>query len=96
MNQYLISALDFTDGKALERRIHTRPLHLETARKLKASNNFIAGGAILNDAGDMIGSSLIVQFETDQQLSGWLAIEPYLLFKVWEKVDIKPFKVADV
>ncbi|MFD2164304.1 YciI family protein [Paradesertivirga mongoliensis] len=96
MNQYLISALDFTDENALQRRLHARPMHFETVRKLKASGNFIIGGAILNDRKQMIGSSLIVQFETDRQLSAWLAEEPYLLLKVWEKVDIKPFKVADV
>lgn len=96
MNQYLVSAFDFTDEQALERRMNARPLHLETMKKLKFSNNYILGGATLNDRGQMIGSSVIVQFETDQQLSAWLAEEPYLLHKVWEKVDIKPFRVANV
>ncbi|MBC7915136.1 MAG: hypothetical protein H7Y07_13545 [Pyrinomonadaceae bacterium] len=94
MNQYLISALDFTDEDALRRRIEVRPLHIEMMKKLKESNNFIIGGAILNHEAKMMGSSVIVQFETDQQLSAWLAEEPYLLKKVWEKVEIKPFKVA--
>ena len=96
MNQYLISALDFTDQNALERRLNARPFHLETVKKLKDTNNFIIGGAILNNAGQMIGSTLIVQFETDRELSAWLADEPYLMQKVWEKVDVKPFRVAAV
>jgi hypothetical protein len=96
MNQYLITAFDFTDETTLERRMAARPSHLETARRLKDTNNFIVGGAILNQRGKMVGSSMIVQFEADQQLSAWLAEEPYMLSKVWEKVDIKPFKVADI
>ncbi|MBC8052796.1 MAG: hypothetical protein H7Y13_07005 [Sphingobacteriaceae bacterium] len=96
MNQYLILAVDFTDSDALERRMKARPFHIEMVKKLKASGNFTLGGAILNENGQMIGSSLIVQFETDQQLSAWLAEEPYLMLKVWEKVDIKPFQVAEV
>jgi hypothetical protein len=96
MKQYLITAFDFTDETGLERRMAARPSHFEMARRLKATNNFIVGGAILNEAGMMIGSSLIVQFEADQQLSAWLAEEPYMLSKVWERVDIKPFKVADI
>ena len=96
MNQYLISALDFTDPEALERRMKAREAHFKTVRELKRSDNFIVGGAILNDQNQMIGSTLIMQFDTDQQLSAWLAEEPYLLEKVWEKVDIKPFKVAEV
>ena len=96
MNQYLISALDFTDENALERRMKARPQHLETMKMLKTSGNYVLGGAILNDQGQMIGSSIIVQFETDQQVSAWLAEEPYLLMKVWEKADVKLFKVAEV
>lgn len=96
MNQYLISAKDYTDDNALERRMEARPSHLEMVVKLKSTSNYVIGGAILNDAGNMIGSSMIVQFEHDQQLSAWLAEEPYLLSKVWEKVEIKPFRVAQV
>ena len=96
MKQYLITAFDFTDETALERRMAARPSHFDTVKRLKGTNNYIVGGAILDAQGKMIGSSMIVQFEIDQQLSAWLAEEPYMLSKVWEKVDIKSFKVADV
>lgn len=96
MNQYLISALDFTDEQALERRMIARPDHLNMMANLKASGCYILGGAVLNKDGQMVGSTIIVQFENDQQLSAWLAEEPYLLQKVWEKVEVKPFKVAKV
>jgi uncharacterized protein len=96
MNQYLISAFDFQDDTAIDRRMNARPLHIDMMSKLKHTGHYVVGGAILNNEGQMIGSSIIVQFENDQQLSAWLAEEPYLLQKVWERVDVKPFRVAQV
>ena len=73
-----------------------RPAHFEMAKKLKENGNFLIGGAILNDQGQMIGSSLVLQFESDEDLQKWLDEEPYVQQKVWETVDVKPFKVAQV
>jgi uncharacterized protein YciI len=65
-------------------------------RKLKETGNFFLGGAILNEAGQMIGSSMIVSFASEAELQQYLQLEPYLTGKVWDKVDLKPFRVADV
>jgi len=51
---------------------------------------------MLNDDGKMIGSVMVLQFETDEELEAWKKSEPYITQKVWETVDIKPFKVANV
>ena len=96
MNQFLITAYDFTDTDALRRRMDVRPHHLDAAKELKASGNFIIGGAILNDEGKMIGSVMIMQFESDEELTVWKQTEPYITQGVWETVDVKPFKVAEV
>lgn len=96
MSQYLITAYDFTDVDALKRRTDVRPHHLDGARALKATGNFILGGAILNDEGKMIGSSMVMQFDTEEELEAWKQNEPYITQGVWETVDVKPFKVADV
>ncbi|OOQ61089.1 YciI family protein [Mucilaginibacter pedocola] len=96
MNQYLITAYDFTDEHALERRMAIRPHHLDGASALKANGNFILGGAMLNDEGKMIGSTMVLQFETEEELEAWKQGEPYITQKVWETVDVKPFKVATV
>ena len=89
-------AWDGTDEQALERRMKSRPAHFENARKLKAKGNFIMGGAMLSDEGKMIGSTMVIQFETKEQLQNWLDSEPYITGKVWEKMDLRPFRVADV
>jgi hypothetical protein len=96
MDQYLVTAYDYTDEGALQRRMNVRPHHLDGARVLKTKGNLIVGGAILNEAGKMIGSSLVVQFETEEELEAWKRIEPYITQKIWETVDIKPFKVAEL
>ena len=96
MNQYLITAFDGTNENALDHRIDVRPYHLEGVKKMKENGNFIIGGAILNDDGKMIGSTMILQFEDSQELQNWIDSEPYIQQKVWEKFDVKPFRVANV
>ncbi|MDZ7896540.1 MAG: YciI family protein [Arcicella sp.] len=96
MNQYLITAYDGTDENALERRMNVRPFHLEGAKKLKEDGNFIIGGAMLNEEGKMIGSTMILQFENPAELQNWIDSEPYIQQKVWEKFEVKSFRVANV
>ncbi|WP_026463727.1 YciI family protein [Adhaeribacter aquaticus] len=94
--QYIITAYDFTDAQALDRRMAARPFHLEVVKKLKQSGNFLIGGAILNSEGKMVGSSVIVQFDQEKELQQWLREDPYATQQVWEKIEVKPFKVAEV
>ena len=96
MNQYLVTAYDYTDNGALKRRMDVRPHHLDGARELKANGNFIVGGAILDDDGKMVGSIMILQFEDEEQLEAWKQSEIYISQNIWESVDIKPFRVAEV
>jgi uncharacterized protein YciI len=96
MKQYLVTGYDYTDAEALQRRMNVRPHHLDGAKALKESGNYVLGGAILNDQGNMIGSVMILQFETEEGLEAWEKSEPYIIQKIWESVDVKPFKVADV
>ena len=96
MNQYLVTAHDGTDENALERRMNARPFHLQGVKTLKENGNFIIGGAMLDEAGKMIGSTMILQFETSIELQNWINHEPYLQQKVWEKFEVKPFKIANV
>jgi uncharacterized protein len=96
MQQYVIIARDGQDDAAAERRMTTRPIHLEGARKLKASNHFIAGGAMLNEDGQMNGSIMILQFETAEQFQDWYNNEPYITSGVWQTIEVQPFKMAAV
>ncbi|TDB68006.1 YciI family protein [Arundinibacter roseus] len=94
--KYVLHAYDHIDSEAYERRMQARPAHFERARKLKADGNFILGGALLDPAGTMIGSMMLVDFETEDQLHEWLESDPYVTGKVWNTLDVKPFRQADI
>ena len=96
MKQYLIIAQDGRDEEALERRKNVRPIHLAGARKLKENNNFVVGGAMLDENGNMRGSIMIVQFETQNDFQKWYDNEPYITRGVWKEIQVKPFRVAEV
>lgn len=96
MKQYLITGYDYTDSEALERRMRVREKHLAGVRILKQRGNHILGGAILDEQGIMVGSTMIMQFETPEAFNHWLETEVYITEKVWDKVDIRPFRVAEL
>ncbi len=93
---YVIHAYDSTDEAAMQRRLTARPLHFDRARKLKADGNFVLGGALLDPEGQMIGSMMLVDFDDETQLKAWLDTDPYVTGRVWEKIDVKPFRMAEV
>ena len=96
MKQYVIIARDGNDPAALQRRMDTRPGHLAGAAELKFNNQFVIGGAMLNDAGQMEGSVMILQFETEDEFNQWYKHEPYIVSGVWKTIEVKPFRVANV
>ncbi len=93
---YVIHAYDYTDEQAPERRLTARPLHFDRARTLKANRHFVLGGALLSPEGQMIGSLMVLDFEEEAQLRAWLDTDPYVTGRVWEKIDVKPFRQADI
>lgn len=92
--QYQITAFDGTDEQAGERRLAARPAHLAEAAILKEAGKIIAGGAILDDDGNMIGSTLYVDFDTPDELDAWLTNDPYVKGEVWEDINIMPIRLA--
>ena len=94
MPQYVVTAHDGTDPDAMARRMAARPAHLANVKPMVEAGRIIAGGALLNDAGDMIGSVSIVDFPDRAALDQWLATDPYVTGKVWQQIDVKPFRLA--
>ncbi|MBF7071562.1 YciI family protein [Aliarcobacter butzleri] len=78
--QYLVIAYD-NDG-ALERRLESREAHIEGARKLMSEGKIIDAGALIEDD-MMVGSTLFVNFENDEEIDEWLLNEPYVKNNVW-------------
>jgi uncharacterized protein YciI len=94
MPQYLVLAYDGTDAEAPARRAAARPAHLEGVGPMVERREIIAGGAILNDAGAMIGSGVIVEFADRAALDHWLATDPYATGGVWKRIEVLPYRLA--
>ena len=92
--QFMIVAYDGTDEGALNRRLAVRDSHIAGAVELKNKGNLIAGGAILDDAGRMIGSTTYVDFEFRAELDAWLERDPYLTGDVWRDITITPIRLT--
>ncbi|HAT58050.1 MAG TPA: hypothetical protein DCS79_04505 [Gammaproteobacteria bacterium] len=92
--QFMIVAYDGTDEGALNRRLAVRDSHIAGAIELKNKGNLIAGGAILDDAGRMIGSTTYVDFESRAELDAWLERDPYVTGDVWRDITITPIRLT--
>lgn len=90
--QYLVIAYDYDD--ALERRLQSREAHVQSARKLMQEGKIITAAALIEED-KMVGSTLFVDFNTDEELDLWLASEPYVINRVWnmDEIQIVPIKV---
>ena len=88
--QFLIKAYD--GPNMLEKRMEVRPRHLEGMSRL--SEHIICAGGLLDEAGKMKGSALIMDFDSRNDLDTYLASEPYVLEKVWEKIEVESMNVV--
>ena len=88
--QFIIKAYD-GEGK-LAKRMEVRPRHLEGMRRL--NDRIICAGGLLDDNGEMKGSALIMEFDSRKDLDEYLAGEPYVTEKVWEKIEIERMNVV--
>lgn len=94
MAQYVVIAYDGTDAGALDRRMAARLAHLENITPMVEKGQLIIGGAMLDDAGRMIGSVVVCDFTEKAELDRWLKTDPYITGRVWQKLEVRPFRIA--
>ncbi len=90
--QFLVIAFDHADLDASERRQDARAEHLKLGDEMMKHGELLYAAAILNETNQMMGSMMVVQFPARPDLDVWLKIEPYVIKKVWDKIDIRPCK----
>ena len=90
--QYLVIAYD-NEG-TLEKRLEVRDAHVEGAKKMMAQGKIVNAGALIEDD-QMVGSTLYVDFENDDEINEWLENEPYVQNGVWnmDEFQIVPIKL---
>jgi uncharacterized protein len=92
--QFIVIARDGEDADAPARRARVRPAHLDFIQPLVERGQILIGGAILDGSGTMIGSTVLAEFETRQDLDEWLRSDPYVTEQVWRSIEVHPFRSA--
>ena len=88
--QFIIIAHD--GENMLDKRMEVRPQHLEGMAKL--GDHVICAGGLLDEEGKLKGSALVVEFEDRAAVDEYLSNEPYVINKVWEKIEVEPMNVV--
>ncbi|MGE8560555.1 MAG: YciI family protein [Acinetobacter sp.] len=96
MPLFVVSCTD-NEG-TVEKRLATRPQHLERLQQLNDQGRLIVAGAMPKDPSNpqagFYGSTIIVDFESREALDAWLQDEPFLKEGVYSHIDVKPFNKA--
>ena len=92
--QFVVTALDYTDADALNRRMAARDQHLAAIKTLIAEGHFLSGGAVLDASGKMIGSTIHMEFPDRASLDAQLQRDPYVSGRVWEQIEIRQVKLV--
>ena len=96
MPLFVVSCTDH-EG-TVEKRLATRPQHIERLQQLNDEGRLIVAGAMPKDPSNpqagFYGSTIIVDFETREALDAWLKEEPFLKEGVYSHIDVKPFNKA--
>jgi uncharacterized protein len=91
--QFVVTAYDGNDERAMERRLSVRDAHMKLVDSMRSEGKHLYAAALLDENENMVGSILIVDFPTRTDLDAWLKIEPYVVGDVWKRIDITPCKV---
>ncbi len=90
--QYLVIAYD--NDNALDKRMEARPAHVEGTQKLMAEGKIISACAMIEED-QMVGSSVVTNFDNDDEFKTWLENEAYVKAGVWnmDEIQVVPVKV---
>ena len=88
--QFFIKAYD-GEGM-LDKRMEVRPRHLEGMKAL--GKQIICAGGLLDEAGNMKGSALVMEFHDRAALDEYLKNEPYVVDGVWQKIEVEHMNVV--
>lgn len=90
--QYLVIAYDYDD--VLDKRMEARPAHVEGTQKLMAEGKIVSACAMIEED-KMVGSSVVTNFDNDDEFNEWLENEPYVKGGVWnvDEIQVVPVKV---
>jgi uncharacterized protein YciI len=86
---YVLTATD--KPNALELRMANRQAHIDYVR---GSGLVKIGGPLLDAAGEMTGSMLLIEAEDLAAAEAFAAADPYAKAGLFERVELRPFKLT--
>lgn len=89
MAYFIVYALDKPGREAA--RLEARPAHRTRLREHGHPLTVHIGGPLLDDAGRMIGTMLIAEAATKQEVEAFVAEDPYVAADVYASVAIHPY-----
>jgi len=89
MPLFVLTCID--KPNALEQRLGAREAHIAYVR---GSGQCKVGGPFLDEAGEMVGSMLIIEADDLAAAKAFAAADPYAHAGVFESVDVRPFKLT--
>ena len=90
MPLFVLNCIDKPSGLSL--RMATREAHLAWVGG--RMDQMKLGGPFLDEAGDMAGSLMIVEAADLAAAKAFNADDPYTRAGLWERVDIRPFRMT--
>jgi len=89
MALFVLVCIDKPDSLAL--RMATREAHFDYARK---TSQVRLGGPFLDDDGAMAGSLIVLEADDLTAAQAWHAGDPYAVAGLFERVEIRPWRVT--
>jgi uncharacterized protein YciI len=89
MAHFVVYALDKPGRESA--RIEARPAHRKRLREHGHPVTVRIGGPLLDDAGSMIGTMLVVEAETKGEVEAFVAGDPYVAADVYASVAVHPY-----
>ena len=85
----MIIGRDGNDAQAPERRMLAREEHLQRLQKMVESGETIFATAMLDEEDNMVGSVMILNYQSREQVDNYLRNEPYIIKNVWQDLEIR-------
>src|SRR3954469_21692014 len=93
---FAIVAKDAPGSETQERHLAARPEHMDGLRRLRIEGHMIDGGAILDEAGGLVGSGLLCDFPDRAALDAYLGEEAFARERVWQDITVFPLRRGSI
>jgi uncharacterized protein YciI len=88
----LFALVAYDRPNAVARRLEMRPEHLKHLESL--GDTLKLAGPFLNDAGEMIGTIMVIEAESLEGAREIFGRDPFMANNLFDSVTIKPWKVT--